>query len=100
MNSVVKYMHEAHVKTDHSQTIFDCNNCHKTLNSQAFQEEHTERNHTSRITNICTFVIRLNHIMNNLAPACTMCGKIIVNKAAKGSIDAKFLVNASTQKIS
>ena len=57
-----------------------------------------------------TSVLRLNHIMNHLAPACTMCDKIIVNKedlkkhmtfkSAKGNIDAKFLVNASTQKIS
>ena len=34
---------EAHVKTDHSQTLFNCNKCHKTFNSQAFQEEHTEK---------------------------------------------------------
>ena len=45
---------EAHVKTDHSQTIFNCNKCHETFNSQAFQEEHKERNHTSRITNVLT----------------------------------------------
>ena len=55
-------------------------------------------------------VIRLNHIMNELAPACTMCGRRIANKedlkkhmilkAAKGNIDAKFLVNASTKNIS
>ena len=51
-------------------------------------------------------VIRLNHIMNKLAPACTMCGRRITKedlkkhmifKAAKGSID---FVNASTKKIS
>jgi hypothetical protein len=49
-------------------------------------------------------------ILNELAPACTMCERRIANKedlkkhmifkAAKGNIDAKFLVNASTKKIS
>ena len=45
--------------------------------------------------------------MNDIGPVCTMCGKRIVNKedlekhmASKGNIDAKFLVNASTQKMS
>ena len=70
-----------------------------SFNSQAFQEEHTERKHTSRITNVFTIC--------DLAPACTMCCKRIANKedlkrhmifkAAKGNID---LVNASTKKIS
>ena len=51
-----------------------------------------------------TSVLRLNHIMNHLAPVCTMCCKRIANKddmkrhmtfkAAKGNKDAKFLVNA------
>ena len=63
---------KAHVKTDHSQTIFNCNKCHETFNSQAFQEEHTETYLQS--------VIRLNHIVNDLAPACTMCCKRIANK--------------------
>ena len=70
-----------------------------SFNSQAFQEEHTERKHTGRITNVFTIC---DHIMNDLAPPCTMCGKRIANKedlkrhmtlgAAKGNIDAKFLV--------
>ena len=38
---------EAHVKTDHSQTLYNCNKCHKTFNRKAFQEEHTERNPTN-----------------------------------------------------
>ena len=55
-----------------------------------------------------TSVLRLNHIMNHLAPACTMCDKIIVNKddmkkhmtfkSAKGNIDAKFFSECFNSK--
>jgi uncharacterized CHY-type Zn-finger protein len=94
---------EAHVKTDHSQTKFYCNKCHETFNSQAFQQEHT-----CRITNIFTICDQIE--LYNERTACTMCGRRIANKedlkkhmifkAAKGNIDAKFLVNASTKNIS
>ena len=88
---------EAHVKTDHSQTISNCNKCHETFNSQAFQEEHT-----SRITNVFTICDQIEpfnerpcHCVHNvLQENCKQedLKRHMTLGAAKGNIDAKFLV--------
>ena len=54
---------KAHVKTDHSQTISNCNKCHETFNTQAFQEEHT-----IRITNVFTICDQIEPINERPCP--------------------------------